>query len=105
MLIFVAHPYRGNVAHNLSEMRRLCAELAEIGDIPICPALYCTQFLDDNDTEQRELGMAIGARMMELCNIVRVYGYSAGVKQEIALALRLGIPVEYASVDEDMALD
>jgi hypothetical protein len=103
--VFVAHPLAGNMAHHLSEMRQICAKVAEDGDVPICPALYCTQFLNDDDAEQRDLGFYIGSRLMTFCDVVRVYGISPGVRQEIRLAKQLGKVIEYVAQDMDMGED
>lgn len=100
-VIFVAHPYAGNVAHNISEMRQICYKITEDGDTPICPAIYCTQFLSDADEEQRQLGFFIGATMMKFCDVLRVYGMSPGVRDEIKMARQLGKVIEYANDTED----
>ena len=68
--------------------------------IPVCPHIYFTQFLDDNNELERQIGMDFGLRLLSECNKVIVFdddGISEGMKKEIELANRLNIPVGYWS--------
>ena len=74
--------------------------VAKMKAIPVCPHIYFTQFLDDNNELERQLGMDFGLRLLSECNKVIVFdddGISEGMKKEIELANRLNIPVGYWS--------
>ena len=84
---------------NLKVARRACREIVLGGDVPICPHIYATQFLDDNVDAERNMGMAIGFLWLKESDELRVYGgrVSEGMKAEIDLAESIGIPVTYAA--------
>ena len=61
------------------------------------PHLYMTKALDDRDPLEREIGMAAGRRLLLHCDEIWVgqkYGISEGMKAEIELATKAGIPVK-----------
>ena len=65
----------------------------EAGLAPFAPHLLYTQFLDDSDPAQRELGISMGLRFMQTCDLVWVYtdeGISGGMRAEINYAYKLG---------------
>lgn len=65
--------------------------------IPIAPHIYFTQFLDDDDPQERRLGLDMGLELLKLCSELWVFGnrLSEGMKGEIENAKRLGIPIQY----------
>ena len=67
--------------------------------IPLAAHLLFPTFLDDNIQEERETGMKGTLELLSRSDEVWVYGekISEGMKKEIELAQRLGIPVVYKS--------
>ena len=68
--------------------------------MPVCPHIYFTQFLDDNNELEREMGIDFGLRLLSECDRVIVFdnnGISEGMKKEIELANSINIPVGYWS--------
>ncbi len=68
----------------------------EAGYVPFAPHLLFTQFLDDSDPAQRNLGISLGLRFMDKCDEVWVYvgdGISEGMDSETAHANHTGKPV------------
>ncbi len=99
-LIFICSPYRGDVEKNSQNAREYCRFAFEQGGIPFAPHLLFTQFLDDDNPEQREAGMRMGLEMMSLCDEIWTFGSPThGMKAEILESMRLGIPVH--SYDEN----
>jgi len=102
----VASPYRGNVEENEWYARTACTDAVSRGELPIAPHLLFTQFLDDGDELERDIGMNMGQHLLRHhCQLLAVYddnGISDGMKAEIALAERFGITVEYRSVANGM---
>ena len=95
--VFVCSPYRGDVATNVALARAACREVLRIGDAPFAPHLLYPELLDDDDQEERELGMAAGRTWLVAADEVLVVGpVSDGMRQEIDEALARGIPVRYA---------
>lgn len=96
MMVYICSPYRGNYAENTLKAKEYCKSAIEQGVFPIAPHLYCPLFLDDRKLAEREAGLALGLRLLEMCDRVWVYGYenpSEGMKAEIEHAKKLGIPV------------
>jgi hypothetical protein len=87
-LVYICSPYSGNIAGNVENARRYSRFAFEQGYIPIAPHLLFTQFLDDTNPKERELGMHFGNVLMSLCWEVWVFGdaVSAGMETEIKRA-------------------
>lgn len=87
-LVYICSPYSGDVAGNVKNARRYCRFAFEQGCIPIAPHLLFTQFLDDSNPKERELGLHFGNVLMSLCREVWVFGdtISPGMDAEIRRA-------------------
>ena len=61
-----------------------------------------TQMLDDSAPEERQLGIAMGNRMLKRCDELWLCGdrISPGMTGEKELAERFGIPVRSVSTEE-----
>lgn len=95
-LVYICSPYRGNVEENTKNARAYSLKaMTEHPDvIPIAPHLLFTQFLDDNDPEQRRIGLDAGLDLLSICDELWVYGEpSEGMAAEIRLAEELCIPI------------
>ena len=97
-LIFICSPYRGDVEANTQNARCYCRfALKQDGQtpcIPFAPHLLFTQFLDDSIAREREEGLSMGMEILALCDELWAFGQpTMGMAQEIAEAMRLGIPV------------
>ena len=91
--VFICTRYAGDIQHNIEVAKRLCLMAVESGLAPFAPHLLYTQFLDDSDPIQRELGISMGLRFMKTCDLVWVYtdeGISDGMRREIDCAYKLG---------------
>ena len=83
---YICSPYSGDVKRNKQYARELTARAIQLGYAPITPHLYITECLDDNDPEQRELGLNAGIALLSVCDIIIVgikYGISDGMEREI----------------------
>ncbi len=87
-LVYICSPYAGNIAGNVENARRYSRFAFEQGCIPIAPHLLFTQFLDDNNPREREMGMHFGNVLMSQCREVWVFGdtISPGMDAEIRRA-------------------
>lgn len=94
--VFICSKYAGDIEHNVRVAQALCRMAVDAGLAPFAPHLLYTQFLDDSDTAQRDLGISLGLRFMETCDVVWVYvgeGISDGMHQEMAHARCIGKPI------------
>ena len=97
-MIFICSPYRGDITQNTENAKHYCKTVIKsTGKIPIAPHLYFPQFLDDNDTAERELGIRAGLKLMKDCEEVWVFGddITDGMRREIAFAEIEGIEILY----------
>lgn len=81
-----------------------CRKVHERGNIPIAPHLYWPRFLDDNDPQDRDYGIAAGLEALKRCDemivIIRQEGpeeewISQGMQAEIAAAAKMGIEPQF----------
>lgn len=65
--------------------------------IPIAPHIYFTQFLNDENTEDREFGINAGLSLLSFCDELWYFGVQVtrGMADEIRFALGHDIPVRY----------
>lgn len=103
--IYVCSPYRPKaedpelakreLADNIDRAKTACRLVAELGAVPICSHLFCTQFLDDSIVSEREQGRRIGLEMLKDADELWCFSeyISEGMMAEIQEASRLGLPV------------
>lgn len=96
-LVFVCSPLAGAVTQNLANARRYSRFAVDRGAIPVTPHLLYTQFLDDTDNEQRQLGLFFGLVLLRKCEELWVFGsrYSKGMRAEIAKARKHGMRIRF----------
>ena len=78
----------------------LCDSIAR-GEAPFAGHLLYPQVLDDLVPEDRALGISLHIEFLFRCDTVAVYndlGISPGMSEAIAVAERLGKPIEYRSL-------
>ena len=103
--IFVCSPYRptskteecrkDELAANIIRAKNACRILTKLGFLPLAPHLYFTQFLKDEDTQERNTGMRLGMSWLEDADELWVFGntISEGMAAEIERAHELNKPV------------
>jgi hypothetical protein len=105
MLIGVAGPYSDDSAEkrrqNLRVLNEAAARVFALGHIPVIgvnAALPVVECLDE-DENRYEAIMAISLALMDKCDALLVLGDSPGVKRELQLLERKGLPI-YRSISE-----
>ena len=96
--IFVCSRLRGDYEKNLEVAKSLCRIVAMMGDIPIAPHVYFTQFLKEGVESERKLGIDLGLELLRGCDEIWVFdfnGVSEGMEQEVNFALTNKIPIKY----------
>ena len=94
-LIYICSPYSGEVEYNLSRARGYCRLAVGKGYIPLAPHLLFPQFLDDDDRQQRELGLFFALVLLGKCEEVWVFGsrISEGMARELDAANKRCLPI------------
>ena len=94
-MIFICSPYKGDTVRNIQRAQRYCRMAVDEGYMPIAPHLFYPQFLDDDDSEERTLGMTFGLALLDLCDEIWVFGEpTPGMAVEIAFTAERHIPIK-----------
>ena len=97
-IAYICHPWRGG-KDNEVKTKSICLHLALKGDVvPMSTGILFNSFLDDDDHVQRRVGIEAGLEVMKKCDVIYVYkqtGISDGMHEELQVAERLGIPIQY----------
>lgn len=96
-LIYVCSPYAGDVEANIEAAKRYCRFVISKGFIPFATHLLYPQILDDNNPEERALGMTFGNIIMDHCLKIWVFGdeISKGMAEEIRYAVTKNYCIRY----------
>lgn len=109
-IVYIAHPISGDITGNLEKIRKIVRHinLFEPDVVPFAHYWLDCHALDDNIPEERERGIKNDVALMNAGFIteVRLYGdkISTGMKHEIELADKLGIPVIAKTKETSAAL-
>lgn len=92
---FICSPYRGDIEGNTKLAKKFGYHAAKCGYIPIIPHLVFPQFLDDNDPEERIIGITMGAELLKSCDMMWIIGakLTKGMLYELEVAKEAGIPI------------
>lgn len=93
--VFICSPYKGDVEKNIMAAKIYCRNAIDAGYLPIAPHLYFTRFLNDENKDERRLGIELGLELMRECHEVWVCGdvISEGMRDEIEFATQIEIPI------------
>ncbi len=94
--IYVASRYAGDVDANVAAAISYCRRVIDEGHMPVASHLLYPQILNDNNPEERELGLLFGLALLRNCDELWVFGeVSPGVAREIEEAKRLKKQIRY----------
>jgi len=96
-LVYISHPISGDVRKNVKKILEICKRVHTKDIIPFPPYLASLEYLDDNNEQDRVLGIdsALETIRRGMIDELWVYGdnISDGMKEEIKVAEDKGIPV------------
>lgn len=100
-IVYICSPFSGDVRENKRRARSYSRYAVKKGYLPITPHLLYPQFLDDENPDEREVGMYMGLILMTKCVEVWVFGKerSQGMQREIKYAKRKGKIIRYFTSD------
>ena len=95
--VYVCSPYTGDVETNTKNACDYCRFVIKQGKNPLASHLLYPQFLDDNLALERQRGLELGIDLLRMCDELWWFGsvISDGMKAEIEMAQKWGIPVRY----------
>jgi hypothetical protein len=102
-LVVIESPFAGDVDRNIAYARRAVRDSIMRGEAPIASHLLYTQpgILDDNDPDERRLGIESGLAWLRVAEMTAVYtdlGISSGMQQGIEAAVLEGRMIDYRSI-------
>ena len=71
-LIYIASPYAGDIETNTAFAKKACRYAIHQGHTPIAVHLLYPQMLDDAEPTEREIGLRLGHRVLEVCDELRL---------------------------------
>ena len=100
-IVYICSPYAGDVEANVEAARKYSRFAVEQGRIPIAPHLLFTQFLNDANPRERQLGLFFGNAIMSKCSEGWVFGnnISSGMEAEIKRARWKNYRLRYFTTD------
>jgi hypothetical protein len=96
-IVFICSPFAGDIEGNTIRARRYGRFAMTEKVVPIIPHLMYPQFLEEDNPEERQLGIDMGLVLLSKCYQLWVFGnkISSGMSVEIARAKKWNIPVRY----------
>lgn len=92
-LIYIASPYAGDIETNTAFAKKACWYAIHQGHTPIAVHLLYPQMLDDAEPTEREIGLRLGHRVLEVCDEL----WLCGGRVSSGMAVRLRRPNGSAS--------
>lgn len=104
--VFICSPYRprgeteeeqkARFQENIDIASGACRFAIDQGAVPYAPHLYFTQYLDDEDENEREQGIILGLSWLARCDELWIIGDTVtdGMDREISTAKEWGIPIK-----------
>lgn len=96
-LVYICSPFAGDTERNAERARGYCRFAVSQNCIPIAPHIIFSQFMEESDPVQRNLGLFFGMVLQGKCKEVWVFGKSItrGMAVEIEKAKQRGILIRY----------
>ena len=98
---YICSPYRAETKEQFEKQleytKKMSRQAVMNGFDVIVPHLYYTQFLNDENEVEREIGMNAALNLLMVCNVLiscEKHGISSGIKTEIAFAEKHGIKIK-----------
>lgn len=104
-LVYICSPLHAETAEDMRINMLKAKEQMEVvselyGCRAIAPHAILPEYLDDNNPEERALGLKFGLDLLKLCKLMVVCGdvISDGMQKEIEAAESLGIDIIYRDI-------
>lgn len=91
---------------NENYARACCAHAVKLGFVPFASHLFFPQFLNEDDSEQRKLGIEMGYDFWDKADVLLFYidrGMSPGMQAALSKAFIEGRPVRKMSIKADVS--
>ena len=68
--VYIASPLRGDVERNIEKAKGYSRFAIKKNAVPMCPHIYFTLFLRDDNEVERRIGLILGLQMLKRCKEV-----------------------------------
>ena len=107
-ITIIASPFRGNTPEerleNIAYARKACSHAVKRGETPFASHLLFPQFLDEDNSVERQMGMEGNYKFWPIATKVAFYvdrGWSAGMKEELVKCIaEYEIPFEIRRITD-----
>lgn len=99
-LVFICSPFSGDTERNARRAQGYCRFAVSKNCIPIAPHLLFPQFMEEDDPEQRRLGIFFGLVLQKKCQEVWVFGQAASSGSSAPVGITKGMAVEIEKAKE-----
>ncbi|MBO5573486.1 MAG: hypothetical protein J5947_04510, partial [Clostridium sp.] len=72
-IVYICSPYAGDTVRNILAAQKYCRFAVDKGYIPFAAHLFFPQFLDDDNSAERSLGLSFGNVFMDRCREVWIF--------------------------------
>ena len=92
-LAYITADWSGDSVKDTERAVSYCRKAYDAGFAPICPTLYLPLYINDTIPEEHKNGVDMGRDLLRRARVLVVcgHGISEEVKDDIAIAARLGI--------------
>lgn len=99
--VYICAPLGGDIGRNIAKVKRYTEYALKVGVAPVVSHFYAL-CLDDDNPQERRLGMEAGQSLLWFCDAMWVFGdkITEGMKEEIRFCEALHIPMKKISYQE-----
>jgi len=97
-IVFICSPYKGDIEVNTSRAKRYGRFAVTKKQVPIIPHLMYPRFLDEDNPDERAMGLEMGLILLSKCQEVWVFGSRISKGMEIEKAKDMNIPIRYYDI-------
>jgi hypothetical protein len=99
-IVFICSPFKDDIEVNTTRAKRYGRYAVTKKVVPIIPHLMYPRFLDENNSDERAMGLEMGLVLLEKCHELWVFGnrISKGMAMEIEKAKEMKIAIRYHDI-------
>lgn len=100
--VVIESPYAGDIEANREYLHQCCIDSLRRGESPYASHGFFVYFLDDQNRNERQLGIDAGLAWGDVADVVAVYtdrGVSSGMRYAINHHEKNGRTIEYRSLE------
>ena len=99
-IVFICSPFKDDIEVNTARAKRYGRFAVTKKVVPIIPHLMYPRFLNEDNPDERAMGLEMGLVLLSKCQELWVFGsrISKGMELEIEKAKEMKIPIRYHDI-------